>query len=61
MEEIIKGFNEEKNILVKTLCNLDNYNYSGTTEKVKKINERLAIVDSKIEDIKKLLLATPTQ
>ena len=61
MQEIIKiieGFNTEKDLLIKTLCNIKNLTYNTSIAQVKEIKERLAIVDNKITEIQKSLLSS---
>jgi len=60
MQEIIKiieGFNTEKDLLIKTLCNIENFTYTSSIAKVKEIKERLEIVDNKITEIQSLILS----
>ena len=61
MQEIIKiieGFNTEKDLLIKTLCNIENFTYTADVAKAEEIKKRLAIVDNKITEIQKSLLSS---
>jgi len=61
MQEIIKiieGFNTEKDLLIKSLCNIENHTYNSGVAKAKEIKERLEIVDNKITEIQKSILSS---
>lgn len=56
MDEIIKGLNEEKKVLVLKLAEMTDYHFTASKEKAIVLNARLAIVDKKLDEIQKLLL-----
>ncbi len=61
MQEIIKiieGFNTEKDLLIKSMCKIENFTYNTSIAQIKEIKERLAIVDNKITEIQKSLLSS---
>jgi len=61
MQEIIKiieGFNTEKDLLIKSMCKIENFTYNTSIVQIKEIKERLAIVDNKITEIQKSLLSS---
>jgi hypothetical protein len=59
MEEIIKGLNREKEILVSQMVGMKDYHYNATQEKVKVLNARLTIVDDKLDGIAAILIKDP--
>lgn len=57
MEEIIKGFNEEKKVIVLELANIKDYHYKAGQDKAIILNARLKIIDEKIDKIQVALLS----
>jgi len=54
---IIQGFNSEKELLTKSLCNIDDFTYQSGIAKLEELNNRLAIIDAKITEIQNSILS----
>lgn len=56
--KILEGYNAEKLLVVTAMLNMEDYTHPRAIARINDIKERIAIIDQKIEDIRKSLTTT---